>query len=346
MHPFHCSCGQTVFFENTLCQSCGAALGYSPGRDAMLALPAEPAVPSVPRCANDFCNWLVEDGAAHCLACRLTRTIPDLAVPGNRESWIKIEQAKKQVVVQLLALGLPPQPKQDDSDALGLAFDLLADVAGAPNVLTGHADGVITLNVAEADDVAREAIRTALGEPMRTLLGHLRHEVAHYLQYRWLAGDEAAMARCREVFGDERADYAEALARHHGEGPPPDWQSHFISAYASAHPWEDWAETCAHTLLVVDAVETAAAWGLRLDGQAARTRLTGPIAEKPVDDVVLEHWLPVAQFLNAMNRSLGLRDSYPFLMPDAVLAKMATVQALLRAAAARRAQAPAADAPA
>ena len=320
--------------------SCGAALAYSPGREAMLALPAEGTEQAAPprRCANDFCNWLVEDGAERCLSCRLTHTIPDQTVPGNRESWIKIEQAKKRVVVQLLALGLPPQPKWDDGDIQGLAFDLLADVGGAPGVLTGHAQGVITLNIAEADDVARKAARTAFSEPMRTLLGHLRHEVGHYLQYRWLAGDDAAMVRCREVFGDERADYARALARHHAEGPPAGWQARFISAYASAHPWEDWAETCAHTLLVIDAVKTAAAWGLRLDGQAARARLGDQVAEKPVHDLVLDHWLPVAQFLNAMNRSLGLHDSYPFLMPDAVLAKMATVQALLAEAAVNRAR--------
>lgn len=344
MHPFHCQCGQTVFFENTQCQSCGALLGYSPSQDAMLAQwngsesPAGAVGMPIRHCANDFCNWWVEDGKDYCLSCRLTRTIPDQTVPGNRQAWIKIEQAKKYIVAQLLAWGLPLQPKLDESDALGLAFDLLANVNGEPGVLTGHVNGVITLNIAEADDVLRETARTAFSEPMRTVLGHLRHEIGHYLQYRWLAYDELAMARCREVFGDERAIYAEALARHHAIGPPEDWQTQYISAYASSHPWEDWAETCAHVLLVNDAVETAAAWGLKLDGQAAHIRLGEETTDTSVENVVLGHWLPVAQFLNAMNRSLGFRDSYPFLMPNTVLAKMTTVQSLLHDAARQYAQ--------
>lgn len=351
MRPFHCgACGQIVFFENTHCDSCGAELGYSPSRRDMLALPPDADPAQARPCAErtrQGCNWLVdpEDPQAQCVSCRLTRVIPDLSLDANLAAWKKIEQAKKRLVLTLLELGLPPEPKQDADDPWGLAFELRAHIEGAPPVLTGHANGVITLNVAEADDVKREAARVALDEPMRTLLGHLRHEIGHYLQYRWLANEEEAMRLCREVFGDERADYPQALARHRAEGPPAEWKTRFISAYASAHPWEDWAETCAHTLLVIDAVKTAAGWGLRLDSPAATTHPQAPSSGQPLEHVVLTHWLPVAQFLNAMNRCLGLHDSYPFLMPDAVLKKMNAVQDLLRRAAEGRAAAAGRDAP-
>ena len=201
--------------------------------------------------------------------------------------------------------------------------------------MTGHNQGVVTINLAEADDVQREAARVSMNEPVRNLLGHLRHETAHYLQHRYVDGTPA-IDTCRAVFGDERDPYGAALARYYDVGPPPDWHTRYVSAYASAHPWEDWAETCAHYLLALDAVQTATAWGLALDGPA----FTAPAADDPsdpphVEDLVLRQWLPVAQFLNAMNRSLGQRDAYPYLLPPAVLDKMATVQRLLHAAAAQ-----------
>jgi hypothetical protein len=214
-----------------------------------------------------------------------------------------------------------PEPKQGPDDPMGLAYRLLKVEPAAPAIRTGHEDGVIVINVAEADDDHREAQRVRLGEPQRTLLGHLRHETAHYLQYRWIA-DTAAMPSCRDRFGDETADYAQALAHHYAEGPPADWSQHFISPYTSSHPWEDWAETCAHYLLVVDAVQTAASWGLQLSGHlSAAPHDTDLNAPSGVQHLMLEQWLPVAQFLNAMNRSLGLLDSYPFQMPAAVLGR-------------------------
>lgn len=352
MHPFRCDrCGQTVHFENTRCERCGSLLGYLPGSDRMCAFdpaaatglrwqPAGDGAPLAP-CANRVehavCNWMLDEGDLHalCRSCRLTSVIPDLTVEGHLQRWAKIEAAKRRLVVTLNGLGLAPEPKTGPDDTLGLSFELLADVPDGPPVLTGHAEGVITLNIAEADDVHREAVRVRFNEPVRTLLGHLRHEASHYLQHRWIDATPAIDA-CRAVFGDERDDYTAALARHHAEGPPADWSERFISAYASAHPWEDWAETCAHVLLVTDAVQTAGAWGLRLDGPAAVARPgRGNPGERSIDELVLDQWLPVAQFLNAMNRSIGLPDSYPFLIPDPVLQKMATVQHLLRSAARR-----------
>lgn len=360
MRPFECGqCRNTVFFDNDVCLSCGAVLGFVAADLQMRAFappagqPGEPGEgpwpgigggPALRPCGNRHsaahCNWMLDDGDTPgqtlCCSCRLTQVLPSLDNPRNGLRWQRIEQAKRRLVFTLLSLGLAPEPKQGPDDPLGLAYRLLDAEPGAPEIRTGHENGVIVINVAEADDDHREAQRVRLGEPQRTLLGHLRHETAHYLQYRWIAGT-AAMPGCREHFGDEIADYAQALAHHYAKGPPADWSQHFISPYASAHPWEDWAETCAHYLLVVDAVQTAASWGLQLSGHLSATpHDTDLKAPSDVQHLVLEQWLPVAQFLNAMNRSLGLLDSYPFQIPAAVLDKLATVQQLLRGAAGLR----------
>jgi len=340
-------------------QAAEAAQAAGPGPDAVTdavtaalttawsPAPGAPG-PALRPCANrvqhQVCNWMLDPDDPHtlCLSCRLTRVIPRLDLPQNLARWRRIEQAKRRLVFSLIDLGLTPEPKQGPDDTLGLAFDLLDELPGGPKVLTGHDQGTVTLNVQEADDAVREARRVQLGEPARTLLGHLRHETAHYLQHRWVAGRPASEERSRQVFGDERADYAAALQQHYAQGPRADWSDGFVSAYASAHPWEDWAETCAHWLLVHDAVQTAGAWGLSLSGGPVEAALGGGASSDapdgagsaaPVDlhQRVLLQWLPVAQFLNAMNRSIGLPDSYPYLLPPAVLDKMATVQALLQA---------------
>jgi hypothetical protein len=352
MTPFNCTrCAQAVFFENSRCESCLALLGFVPeqrrmvsfepeeGTDLWLGLGLQTALrrrPCFNHSTHGVCNWTVPETAAPqalCTSCELTQVLPDLSDPLNLERWGRIEQAKRRLVYTLMDLGLTPEPKRSADDLLGLSFRFEASQGGLAPVLTGHDQGVITLNVAEADDVHREAVRVAFNEPLRTLLGHLRHEVSHYLQYRWIDNTPAVTA-CRAVFGDERTDYAQALQQYHADGPAPGWEQAYISNYASAHPWEDWAETCAHFLLVIDAVQTAAAWGLRLKGPTeAAPPLAGAEDLPSAEDLVVAHWLPVAQFLNAMNRSLGLRDSYPFLMPNAVLTKLGTVQTLLANAA-------------
>jgi len=354
MHTFSCGhCQATVFFENDRCLSCAAPLGFVPQRGLLLAFEAQADTPpdglwqaadgspALRPCANRHtaarCNWMLDsdepDGQTLCLSCRLTQVMPALDLADNGLRWQRIEQAKRRLMYTLLGIGLVPQPKQGPGDMQGLAFHLLQDQPGQAPVQTGHDNGVITLNVAEADDDLREALRVHLSEPTRTLLGHLRHETAHYLQYRWIDNTPAADL-CRATFGDERADYAQALARHYAEGPPPDWAQHVVSAYASAHPWEDWAETCGHYLLVLDAVQTAAAWGMQLSGPTPASPQAPDVGPAPnVTQLVLQQWLPVAQFLNAMNRSLGRRDSYPYLLPPEVLNKMGVVQQLLRAAA-------------
>lgn len=365
MIPFHCTrCGTTVFFENTHCGTCGALLGYVPAERRMASFdPAEDtgtdtdtgpspgwlrlhgtdAAPDTAlrlrpcdnRVVHQVCNWMLDDGdeARLCISCRLTEVIPSLEAAGNLRHWAAIERAKRRLVYTLMALGLTPQPRGADGVGRGLCFQLLESLPGGPAVMTGHDEGVITLNIAEADDVHREATRVAMGEPVRTLLGHLRHEVSHYLAWRHVGGTPA-MARCRELFGDDGIDYTGALQTHYAQGAPADWPLRYVSAYASAHPYEDWAETCAHYLLVVDALETASAWGLQLDGPSPTRAADGADTQQPLARRVLAHWLPLAQFLNAMNRSLGHADSYPFLLPPAVLDKMALVQTLLAEAAA------------
>lgn len=354
MKPFPCTrCGTQVFFENTSCGQCYAVLGYVPDENTLIAFDessatdahpvwarAEPSSGALLRpCANrlrhGMCNWMIDAGSTgeFCLSCSLNLSTPDPSDAERLQRWAVIESAKRRLVVGALRLGLRLAPKVGPDDDAGLGFHIrdLGD-DGKP-VLTGHASGAITIQLSEADDVHRETVRASFQEPWRTVLGHMRHEFAHYIFHRWLAADDIALASFRCTFGDERADYAEALSRHHSTGAPAGWEANHVSAYASSRPHEDWAETCAHLLLIVDAVDTASAWGLRLRSEAADARPQEPDLHRlSTDSLVLEQWLPVAQFLNAMHRSLGLRDSYPFLLTPGVVAKMRVACDLLRRA--------------
>jgi hypothetical protein len=255
-----------------------------------------------------------------CLACRLNNVIPDLGDGDRRQLWAQVETAKRRLVYSLLRLGLPVVPKAADAER-GLAFDIKTEQP-AERVLTGHAHGIITLNASEADPVTREKVRLAMNERYRTLLGHFRHEIGHYYWER-LIRDGAALARFRERFGDERADYAAALQRHYAADAPPVAPDGFISHYAAAHPWEDWAETFAHYLHIVDTVETAQEFHLtpRPAGGA------GPIDDF---DQLLRQWLELTVALNALNRSMGLEDAYPFVISPAVQDKLAFVHGIVR----------------
>ncbi len=204
----------------------------------------------------------------------------------------------------------------------GLAFELLSSER-AP-VTTGHADGVITLDVAESDDAHREALREQLGEPYRTVLGHFRHEVGHYY-WPLLVPEGSARERCRELFGDEREDYGAALDRHYETGPPPDWAQRFVSAYATMHPWEDWAETFAHYLHIWDTLQTAGAFGVRVGADRP-----GPGAGDFRG--LLDDWLPLTYALNALSRSMGRDDLYPFVLPAPVVDKLGFVHERVTAA--------------
>jgi hypothetical protein len=199
--------------------------------------------------------------------------IPDLSLTENQANWRRIQLAKHRLFYTLLKLRLPLKTKLEDTEH-GLAFDFLVappphDMAAEP-VMTGHDHGLITINLAEADDSERERMRRQMGEPYRTLLGHFRHEIAHYYWDR-LVRDASGIEAFRQLFGDEREDYSAALQRHYANGPPPNWQESFVSAYASTHPWEDWAETWAHYFHMVDTLETASAFGMRVRPTSIRT---------------------------------------------------------------------------
>jgi hypothetical protein len=202
--------------------------------------------------------------------------------------------------------------------------------------MTGHAGGLITISLAEADDAVREKTRNVMHEPYRTLLGHFRHEVAHYYWDR-LIGDRSEgpeRESFRALFGDERADYSAALQRHYDNGPPADWPQHFVTAYASTHPWEDWAETWAHYFHMVDTLETAGAFGLRVRPRVSKgAGLSTSIDFDPHDaglDRIIDAWLPLTFAVNSINRSMGIADLYPFVLAPPVIVKLAFIHDRIR----------------
>ncbi|MUL74991.1 putative zinc-binding metallopeptidase [Mycolicibacterium sp. CBMA 226] len=332
MRDFNCpNCGQRLAFENSVCLSCGSALGFSLEDMALLVI-APPdgtgdsehagAVASTDYqlCANLHlaqCNWLVriEPVRQLCPSCELTRTRPNDDDTKAMAAFAIAEQAKRRLIVELAELGLPIIGRDSDPEQ-GLAFDLLS--SEREPVVTGHQDGVITLDLAEGDDVHREQLRIAMAEPYRTLLGHFRHEIGHYYFYRLVQPSQDAVAQFTELFGDPDADYQAALDRHYRDGAPPGWEEQYVSSYATMHPAEDWAETFAHYLHIRDALDTAAAFGFAPAGATFERRVLGPSGF----DTLIELWLPLAWALNMVNRSMGKEDLYPFVLPAAVLDKM------------------------
>jgi len=271
------------------------------------------------RCANfllyDNCNWLLqrESEGELCLSCSMNQVIPALDRAGNLKLWKRIEQAKRRLLYSLLSLGLPVTGTQ------ALRFKFMEDHRRNPDVneqfvVTGHMDNIITINIAEADDATRHRVREEMQERYRTVLGHLRHESAHFY-FNLLTANPGKLAECRRLFGDERDDYQTALAIHYQSGPPTGWQEHFISAYASSHPAEDFAETFAHFLLITDTLETARSGDL--------------LAERTGHDWI-ETWIGLAIRLNEVNHSLGEDDAYPFLLTQTVIQKLRFIDRLVR----------------
>jgi hypothetical protein len=354
MKLFECqNCGQPLYFENTKCESCGAQLGYLPRESTVSALrPAGEnlwqalAKPDVRYrfCGNavhDVCNWLIAEHEPDqfCVACRHNRTIPNLSDPENLRRWRLIEVAKHRLFYTLLKLRLPLDARNKDTNPLTFDFLDPGAVAGPP-VMTGHDQGLITLNVAEADDAERERVRGKMGELYRTLLGHFRHEIAHYYWDRLIA-DSPRLEPFRQIFGDERQDYGQALQTYYANGAPADWAEHFVSPYASSHPWEDFAETWAHYFHMVDTLETAGAFGL-----VVRPKLSKGMAARidfdPLDvglDRIIEGWLPLTFAVNSINRSMGVPDLYPFVLSPQVIGKLSFIHETIRAQAGRKAAA-------
>jgi len=344
MKLFTCSaCQQIVYFENSACMRCGHALAYVAELGELTALePAEDApngtfvalAPAMKKgrvriCGNQLdhaaCNWAMPEADTHrfCRACRLNDVIPNLSEPAARTAWITIEEAKRRVVYQLLTLGLPVEPRTELPE--GLAFAFKKDGPGEGKVMIGQESGLITLNIAEADSPFREKTRLSLGESYRTLLGHFRHELGHYYYERLVLGSPFE-GPFRDLFGDERVPYDDALATHYRDGAPPDWPARYVSSYATMHPHEDWAESWAHYLHMVDTLETARSFGIQVRSNVAEGAQKLEVATKHVDfddfDELSKAWVPLTIALNNLNRSMGLRDLYPFVLPDLALRKI------------------------
>lgn len=344
MKLFACpNCDQRLYFENARCLACGSAVLYDP-QGAAFVLQGESAI-SCTNAAECDCNWIADAGGPFCRACALNQTIPNLSVDGNRRRWARVEAAKKRALYTLYAFGLAAPPKQQPADEIGLAFDFLADpVGGGPGgerILTGHDNGLITLNVAEADSAEREKMRVEMRESYRTLLGHFRHELGHYYWDRLIRDDATRMAEFIALFGDSTADYETALQAHYAGGAPLDWQERHISAYAASHPWEDWAETWAHYLHITDTLEMVQSLNMRLgqldtdpnmlpSGDEGGGAVEGSGAQGEDDfGTILERWLVLSEASNSINRCMGLPDLYPFVISPVVARKLRFVHDLL-----------------
>lgn len=329
MKKFTCSCGQPLFFENTRCLNCERQLGFDPIAMDMFSFSDEDPHYSgsvkLKLCKNsadyDVCNWFVtEPQNSYCLSCSLNHTIPNLMEPKRRRWWKNLEHAKRRLIYSLLVLKLPVKGREDDPR--GLAFSFIEDRRTNPgvseeHVATGHHEGMITVNTAEADKVNREITRAFTGELYRTLLGHFRHESGHYYFEKLICND-SLRNQFRELFGDERADYGKALKKYYANKKDLPHDPTMISLYAQSHPLEDWAEVWAHYLHMIDTLDTAAAYDQQLGASH-------------VDDIdeTLSKFSELVIILNALNRSMGLEDAYPFVLSDVTLKKLRFVHGLI-----------------
>lgn len=338
-------CGTRVYFQNKKCLVCGSDLGFYPATMAMEALEPAPAgsglyrrisargAPPLRYCGNEshgVCNWLTEsgDGNGLCAACDLNRVIPNLAEPDSLAKWSEFERAKKRLVYNLLRLGLPLEYGNGSGDGNRLAFDF------AREIVTGHLDGVISVDMAEADAVERTRQREQFAEPYRSLLGHLRHESGHFY-WDFLIDKAGRNEDFRRLFGDERQDYHVAMERHYASGPPADWPQRFVSAYASMHPWEDWAETWAHYLHMVETLETAEAEGMEPRAAGFTMGSIWPFKRYDVYreesfGSIIERWVPLTIAMNSLSRSMGHDDFYPFVVPTPAYGKLAFIHRIIR----------------
>jgi hypothetical protein len=357
MKVFSCAaCGQAIFFDNVRCTKCGRGLAFLPdlgimssfesvdgpgattrtGEFAATAPAAKGALYRMCRNAIDHeaCNWGVpaSEDQPFCKACRLNEIIPNLSSPHSLEAWQRVERAKRRCIYTLLQLGLKVESKVERPEA-GLAFSFKEDMPGE-KVMTGHDRGHITLNLAEADSPFREQLREQMGEVYRTLLGHFRHEIGHYYWDR-LIKDSPEIDAFRAEFGDERESYDEALKRHYEVGAPTDWPLRFVSMYASMHPWEDWAESWAHYLHMVDTLGTARSYGLALQPEpigrvtAGNMKLATRLLDFDDFDDLIAGWVPLTVALNSLNRSMGLQDIYPFVLSEKATRKLRFVHDLI-----------------
>ena len=321
MRPLRCpACAARAYFSDLVCAGCGQALVYAP--DAHLFDPAAPA------CANREragCNWAAGAPGARCRACETTSVIPDLDAGENAALWSLTERAKRRVFWGLAQWGWftpqDPGPRPE--------FHMLSEetASGEVRVMMGHLSGVITINVTEADPAERVKRREEFDEPYRAVAGHFRHEIGHFLFDR-MAPAPGFLDGFRALFGDERADYGAALKAHHATGAPADWAERHVSAYASAHPHEDWAESVAHTLhlwAVLDGFlgEEMSAPGLPDPDWDPYETPDGAAAVHMAGDLCLR--------LNMVNRAMGIGDLYPFVLSETAREKLVFAHRWLKA---------------
>lgn len=318
MRIFRCpACQGPLYFDNLRC-GCGVEAFYDPEAQSFIANAAP--------CANRAvinCNWIAEDADGHCRSCRMSEKVPAHGVSDNLAHWAEAEAAKRWVLANLARWGWFMSGDAGARPVFYMLSDKTRD--GAVDVTMGHANGVITIDVSEADDVEIARRREMFDEAQRTMIGHVRHEMAHFLFLR-LFDDEETLVGFRTAFGDERADYAEALAHYYENGAPDDWALTHISAYAASHPHEDWAESCAHVLHLTDIVDSFCAAGL--DSDAIPTKGYDAYAETDPDRLI-EVGASLGVALNHVNRSMGVADIYPFVHTPAIQAKLAFVHSAL-----------------
>jgi hypothetical protein len=318
-------CSHPLYFENSVCVSCQTPLAFSRTEREIVPLEdgryRDPSGAVWEPCSNRLlsgCTWLANEPGGECFSCSLTRTRPSDEDLQGIAQFPVAEAAKRRLVVELDVLGLPIVTRQEDPEH-GLAFDLLSSVG--ENVVIGHADGIITIDLAEGDDAHRERVRAEMAEPYRTMLGHFRHEIGHY--YESVLVHDELLEEVRALFGDETVDYQAAIDRHYAEGPPEGWEESYISAYATMHPFEDFAETFAHVMHISDTVDTARAYGLSTVDRSAFSSFR---------DLVTGVWVPMSTALNQINRSMGAGDLYPFVLAPTVLDKLDLVARVIRQA--------------
>lgn len=345
MKIYNCNvCGELVYFENSMCLNCNSELGYIPELDEMTVITvagdnlyksssALSGNSLFKKCSNyqyeNVCNWMVNeaDPQSQCISCRLNLMLPDLGIHENRIYWHKLEQAKRRLVYSLLRLNLPLVGKNvNRKEGLGFAFlkdDTWSSFRETKKVMTGHSEGLITINLAEANDAVREKVRLKMNERYRTLLGHFRHEIGHYYWSRLIEKNKELLSRFRELFGDERQNYNKSLNQYYKTGPAPGWQSVFVSAYASSHPWEDWAESWAHYMHMVESLETARSWGLSVKYKKGlqQSEVDMNSSGESFSDM-LNQWIYLGIALNSLNRSMGMADVYPFILSPSSIGKM------------------------
>lgn len=315
MHVFPNPTGAGPLWFDNFATADGTPVAYDPQARAF--------VPSPPFCANREligCNWIAPEYGALCHSCVMTALAPDISLPDAKRNWAKTEAAKRWVLDNL---GRWHWFRPEDQ-GVSPVFRMLAE--GPTPVAMGHADGVVTISVAEADPVLITTRREALQEPYRTMIGHMRHEIAHMLWWRLSLRTDFVDA-FRAMFGDERADYAAALNRHYGGGAPPDWQTRFLTSYASAHPHEDWAETAAHLLHLTDITDSVVSAGFT----SSEIPHSGwdPYAE-PDAARLIHVAVSLVMGINHVNRSMGLSDIYPFVLSEAAQRKLVFVHDWLR----------------